>query len=45
MPSRMPEFNIEGPIIAVVTPFMSNSLRLDDESLIKYLQVWYYMIT
>ena len=39
MPSRMPEFNIEGPVIAVVTPFKSDSLRVDDESLIKYLQV------
>ena len=39
MPSRMPEFNIEGPVIATVTPFKSDSLRVDDEALIKYLQV------
>ena len=37
--SRMPEFMLSGPVVAIVTPFKCDSLRVDDESLIKYLQV------
>ena len=37
--SRMPEFMLSGPVVAIVTPFKGESLRVDDDSLIKYLQV------
>ena len=36
---RMAEFRIVGPVVAIVTPFRPDSLRVDDESLIQYLKV------
>lgn len=33
-------FKLEGLVVATVTPFQPCNLRLDEKSLVKYLQVW-----